>query len=150
MRRFAVAVLAAVSFAMPASAAIAADPYEINVILPLSGNIAFVGATELQALKAVEAYVNRTGGIGGRPLSFVVADDQADPKTALQLAQNLIAKNVPVIIGPSSPQNCAAIAPLIPNGPVMYCLAQAGSAPPGSYEFFANPYDPTLLGIRLW
>jgi branched-chain amino acid transport system substrate-binding protein len=144
VKRLAAGLLAAASLAMLSPAAIAADPYEINVILPLSGNIAFVGATELQSLKALEAYVNRTGGIGGRPLSFVVADDQADPKTSLQLAQNLIAKNVPVIIGPSSPQNCAAIVPLLQNGPVMYCLAQAGTAPAGSYEYFANPYDPTF------
>jgi ABC-type branched-subunit amino acid transport system substrate-binding protein len=85
MKRLAAAVVAAASLALPAPAAFAADPYEINVILPLTGNIAFVGQTELQSLKAVEAYVNRTGGIEGRPLSFVVADDQNDPKTSVQL-----------------------------------------------------------------
>ena len=144
VKRFAAAVLAAASLAMLSPAAIAADPYEINAILPLTGNIAFVGQTELQSLKALEAYVNRTGGINGRPISFVIADDQNDPKTSVLLANALIAKNVPVIIGPSSPQSCAALAPLVQNGPVIYCLAQAGSAPPGSYQFFANPYDPTF------
>ena len=90
MKRFAVAVLAAL-LALTAPAG-AADPYEINVILPLTGNIAFVGQTELQSLKALEAYINRTGGINGRPISFVVADDQNDPKTSVLLTQNLIAK----------------------------------------------------------
>jgi len=42
--------------------------------------ITFVGSTRLQALKALETYVNRTGGIGGRPLSFVVADDSVEPE----------------------------------------------------------------------
>ena len=141
MKFFAAAVLAATVLAASAPA-VAVDPYEINAILPLTGNIAFVGQTQLQALKALEAYINRTGGINGRPISFVVADDQNDPKTSVLLAQNLIAKNVPVILGSSSPQACAAMQPLIRNGPVMYCLSQAGSAPPGSYEFFAHPYDP--------
>ena len=141
MKFFAAAVLAATLLAASAPA-VAVDPYEINAILPLTGNIAFVGQTQLQALKALEAYINRTGGINGRPISFVVADDQNDPKTSVLLAQNLIAKNVPVILGSSSPQACAAMQPLIRNGPVMYCLSQAGSAPPGSYEFFAHPYDP--------
>ncbi len=143
MMRFTAAVLAAAFLALAAPAT-AVDPYEINVILPLTGNIAFVGQTELQALKALEAYVNRTGGIGGRPIAFVVADDQNDPKTSVLLTQNLIAKNVPVILGPSSPQSCAAVQPLIRSGPVMYCFAQAGSPPAGGYQFYTHPYDPTF------
>jgi len=35
------------------------------------------------------------------------------------------------IFGPSSPQSCAAVLPLIKNGPVQYCIAQAGSPPVG-------------------
>jgi branched-chain amino acid transport system substrate-binding protein len=146
--RTAAAVLTATWVAMLAPAARAADPYEINVILPLTGNIAFVGTTQLQALKAIEAYVNRTGGIGGRPLSFVVADDGSDVKTALQLAQGLIAKNVPLIMGSSSPQACAAIAPLVAaNGPLHYCLANAGTTVPGSYEFFTQFTNDAQLAV---
>jgi branched-chain amino acid transport system substrate-binding protein len=145
MKRFAIAVLAATLLAVTAAApAPAADPYEIDGILPLTGNIAFVGQTELQAIKAVEAYVNRTGGINGRPISFNILDDQNDPKTSVLLTQSLIAKNVPVIFGPSSPQSCAAVLPLIKNGPVQYCIAQAGSPPVGSYQFYTHPYDPTF------
>ncbi len=141
--KFVTAAVLATTLLAASAPAVAVDPYEINAILPLTGNIAFVGQTQLQALKALEGYINRTGGISGRPISFVVADDQGDPKTSVLLAQNLIAKNVPVILGSSSPQACAAMQPLIrANGPVMYCLSQAGSAPPGSYEFFAHPYDP--------
>ena len=71
--------VAAILCLLPLSSG-AADPYEINVILPLTGNIAFVGTTQQQSLKALEAYVNRTGGINGRPLSFVISDDQGDRK----------------------------------------------------------------------
>src|ERR1700728_3898338 len=92
MYRAAAAVFAAASLAMVAPAARAADPYDINVILSLTGNLAFVGADQLQALKALEGFVNRSGGIDGRPLAFVVADDQSDVKTSLQLAQSLISK----------------------------------------------------------
>ena len=114
-----------------------------HAILSLTGNLAFVGADQLQALKALEGFVNRNGGIDGRPLSFVVSDDQSDVKTSLQIAQGLIAKNVPIILGPSSPQACAAIAPLLPqnNGPVLYCVANAGKPVVGGYEFL------TLFGF---
>jgi branched-chain amino acid transport system substrate-binding protein len=129
-------ILAAAVLTAPVMAR-AADPYEINAILSLTGNIAFVGSTQQRALKALEAYVNRTGGIGGRPLSFVVADDQSSAQTAVQLAQELIAKNIPVILGSSGPAQCAAMAPLVAqNGPVLYCLANGGTVVPGGYEFF--------------
>lgn len=141
MKRFATAVLAVTLLAMSAPAG-AVDPYEIYGVLPLTGNIAFVGQTELQALRGVEAYVNRTGGINGRPIRFDIADDQNDPKTSVQLVQGLIAKNVPVIFGPSSPQSCAAVAALIKTGPVQYCIAQAGTPAVGSYQFYTHPYDP--------
>jgi len=125
----------------------AAEPYVINAILPLTGRTAFVGTTQLQALKALADYVNKNGGIQGRPLQFVAADDQSDAKNSLQLAQGLIAKKVPIIIGPGAPDACAAIAPLIePNGPLMYCLANAGHPIAGSYEFLTLfPYEPQFV-----
>jgi branched-chain amino acid transport system substrate-binding protein len=124
----------------------AADPYEINTILSLTGNIAFVGATQMKSLKAVEAYVNQNGGINGRPVSFVVADDGSSPQTAVQLAQGMIAKGVPVILGSSSPNACGAIAPLVAQGgPVLYCLANGGLPVEGGYEFLTlMSYDSQL------
>ncbi|MGA2395231.1 MAG: ABC transporter substrate-binding protein [Candidatus Lustribacter sp.] len=143
LKRVAAAALAATVVAIVAPAARAAEPYEINVILPLTGSTAFVGSTQQTAIKAVQDYVNKSGGIDGRPVSFVFADDQSDPKTSLQLAQGLIAKNVPVILGPSSPQDCAAIQPLIEaKGPVFYCLANSGHPTTGGYEFLTLfPYE---------
>jgi branched-chain amino acid transport system substrate-binding protein len=141
-------ILAAASFVMLGAPARSADaPYEINVILPLTGRVAFVGQTDQQALKALEGYVNKTGGIRGRPLSFVFADDQSDPKVSLQIAQGMIAKNVPIILGPSGPDTCAAIAPVVEqNGPLFYCLANAGHPTPGSYQFLTLfPYEPQFV-----
>ncbi|MGH7035624.1 MAG: ABC transporter substrate-binding protein [Stellaceae bacterium] len=143
-RRMILALIAAVLAAAPAARA--AEPYEINTILSLTGYLAFVGSTQLKSLKAVEAHVNQHGGINGRPVSFVVADDGSSPQTAVQLAQGLIAKNVPLILGSSSPNACGAIAPLVAqHGPVLYCLANGGLAPPGGYEFLTlMSYDSQM------
>jgi branched-chain amino acid transport system substrate-binding protein len=120
----------------PAVPGRAAQPYEIDAILSLTGNVAFVGATQQRALRALEQYVNQHGGIEGRALTFVFADDQSNPQTAVLLAQGIIAKGVPVILGPSGPGSCSAIAPLVAqNGPVLYCLTNGGDIPPGGYEF---------------
>lgn len=136
MRGLATLVLMALVLAGTPRAA-AADPFEINVILSLTGSLAAVGTPQQQALKGVESAINKAGGIGGRPLTFVFADDQGDPKVALQIAQALAAKNVAVILGPTSPQACAAIEPIVEQkGPLLYCLANAGRVQSGSYEFF--------------
>ena len=137
-RRRAAVVLAVAILAAAAPAARAADPYEINAILDLTGYASFVGTTQLQALKALEAYVNKNGGIGGRPISFVVADDQSNPQITVQLVQALIAKHVPLILGPSGPDKCAAAMPLVlQDGPLLYCTTPNAAAPPGSFVFLS-------------
>jgi branched-chain amino acid transport system substrate-binding protein len=135
---------------LAAAPARAADPYEINTILSLTGNIAFVGQTQLKSLRAIEKMVNANGGIKGRPVSFVVSDDESSPQTAVQLAHNLIAKDVPIILGSSSPNACGAIAPLLQqNGPLLYCLANGGTAVPGSYEFFTEMSYDDLMAVTV-
>jgi branched-chain amino acid transport system substrate-binding protein len=112
-----------------------AEPYEINAVMPLTGSAAFLGQTLLQGLKLVEKQTNATGGIHGRPLKFVIADDQSSPQIDVQLMGPLIAKHVPVIIDGGPVAMCRASMPLVTNGPVLYCLSPALYPPAGSYAF---------------
>ena len=41
----------------------AAEPYEINAILPLTGAAAFIGSAEAKSLGVIEELTNRLGGI---------------------------------------------------------------------------------------
>lgn len=137
IRRFAatalaIGILAAVA---PQNATAQAEPYEINAIMPLTGTAAFLGQTLLQALKLVEKRTNQTGGIHGRPLKFVIADDQSSPQIDVQLLSPLIAKHVPVVIDGGPVAMCRASMPLATNGPVIYCLSPALYPPTGSYAF---------------
>jgi branched-chain amino acid transport system substrate-binding protein len=134
-RRLAAVVLGAGLLAALSPAARAADPVQINAILSLTGAYAFVGTSEVNALKALEGYANKTGGIGGRPVSFVITDDQSNPQISLQLAQGLIAKRVPVIFGPGNAASCSAVTPLVHDGPVVYCFVNSGDPVPGGYIF---------------
>jgi branched-chain amino acid transport system substrate-binding protein len=138
-RRAAVAIFLTALLTAASPFARAADPVEVYALVGTTGYTAFVGVEQLQALKAVQSYVNATGGIRGRPLSFVVADDQSNPKVSVQLAQGLIAKHVQLILGPSGPDACAAITPLVlQNGPVLYCLSPTAQAQSGSYVFLTQ------------
>lgn len=120
-------------------AAPAADPYEINVILPLTGSVALLGNAVAKSLGLVENNVNKSGGINGRPVKFVIADDQSSPQVSVQLANAIIASKAAVIIGPSLNATCSSVAPLLKDGPVGMCLSPGIHPDPGSYVFSAAP-----------
>jgi len=128
----------------------AADPYEIYAILPLTGQAANIGKVSLEGLEGAERAVNASGGIDGRPVKFIALDDQSNTQTDVQLANTVIAKNVPVILGSAIVAGCKAIVPLVANGPVLYCLSPALRPDPGSYAFSVNvaASDTIAVGIR--
>jgi branched-chain amino acid transport system substrate-binding protein len=114
-----------------------AEPYEIDAILSLTGNLAFVGSAEALSLKTLEPVINAQGGINGRPVHFVVADDQSNAAVAVQLANGILAKHPAVMLGPTYSASCLAIAPLIRanDGPVQYCFAPTVHPAAGGYIF---------------
>jgi branched-chain amino acid transport system substrate-binding protein len=115
----------------------AADPYEINAILPQTGQASFLGTAATATLGVIADLVNKSGGIAGRPIKFAIQDDQSNAQVAVQLVNGLIARNVPVMIGPELTGNCGATIPLLRDGPVMYCLSPGVHPPAGSYAFSA-------------
>jgi branched-chain amino acid transport system substrate-binding protein len=116
----------------------AAEPYDIHVILPLTGNGAFLGKGHRDSLDTLAEIVNKSGGIAGRPLQFVYHDDQSSPQVAVQLANDVLAEKPAVILGSSLVAMCAAIAPLMQNGPVDYCLSPAYHPPARSFVFSSS------------
>jgi branched-chain amino acid transport system substrate-binding protein len=130
-----VLAFACASFAVSSSAR-AAEPYTIYAILSLTGPIALIGNDQKASLDAIESIVNKGGGINGTPIHFIVQDDQSQPAVAVQLANAIIAKNPPVLLGPTYVASCLAVAPLVrANGPLSYCFAPAIHPVPGSYVF---------------
>lgn len=113
----------------------AAEPLEINAIIAQTGGGAFLAAAQLTVLKAIERNVNKAGGIGGRPIEFVVHDDASNPQIAVQLLSTLIAQKVPVVLGSSLTASCEAMVPLVKNGPVLFCFSPGIYPAPGSYAF---------------
>lgn len=116
----------------------AAEDYEINVVLPLSGGASFLGKAEQQSLLLVEKSTNDTGGIQGRPLKFVFHDDQSSPQTAVQLASQVVAAKPAVMLGSSIVAMCNAQAPLMTAGPVQYCFSPGIHPAAGSYTFTSS------------
>jgi branched-chain amino acid transport system substrate-binding protein len=142
----------ALCVAVPGAVVLAApngQPIEIPAILSLTGPAAFLGKNELSALQLVEDQVNTQGGIAGRPLHFAVQDDQTNAQTAVQLANGLIAKGTPVMIGPTLTASCGAIAPLLKNGPVDYCLSPGMHPDKDSWIYSWGPITTDLLALNI-
>jgi branched-chain amino acid transport system substrate-binding protein len=142
--------IALLGIGLGATATQAADPYDINVIVPLTGGGSFAGKGQQVNLDALAAVVNKDGGIDGRPVHFVYSDDQTSPQIAVQLANQVLANHPPVILGSSLVAMCNAIAPLTAAGPVMYCLSPGIHPPAGSYDYSVadNSYDLVATVLR--
>ncbi len=118
--------------------AIAAQTLDINVILPLTGGASFLGKAEQQALELLQKSVNNSGGIHGKTLRFAFYDDQSSPQAAVQLANQVLASQPAVVLGSSIVAMCKAMAPLMQNGPVMYCFSPGIHPEKGSYVFTSS------------
>jgi branched-chain amino acid transport system substrate-binding protein len=137
MRHLILAIALCLSLAGPATAS-APAPYPIDVILPITGPGAFVGTTQQKSLIALEALVNKDGGIRGRPVSFVFHDDGTSPQLALQLSTQLIANKSIVVLGSSLGPMCKAIQPAFSSGTVNYCLSPVITPEPTGFVFSAS------------
>ena len=116
-----------------------AEPYTINAILSLTGSGAFLGQDQAAGYTLVEQVVNSSGGINGTPIHFSITDDQSSPQVAAQLASQLIAQHVQVILGSTLVAPCRVIAALVEdNGPFNYCLSNGFQPKTGSYVFSIN------------
>ena len=140
---------AVLGFALLASPALAAEPYDINVVLPLTGGGAFLGTTEQHALQKAEPVLSADGGIGGRPVRFVFHDDQSSPQVAVQLLGQIKANNPAVILGSALVGSCNAMAPLARRGPVMYCFSPGIYPTSGSFAFSSSNSTHDLAATLL-
>lgn len=113
-----------------------APPVEIEAMLSMTGPGAFFGNSAAKTLQIIQNLVNAEGGINGRPLKFAIEDDGSNPQQALQLVQQLVARNVPALLGPSLTVTCQAIYPIVADkGPVSYCISPSVVTAPGSFMF---------------
>lgn len=66
------------------------EPIKIGVILSLTGAAAGIGIPERDGVMLAEKVINAKGGVGGRPLKFIIEDDASNPDTGLIKANDLV------------------------------------------------------------
>jgi branched-chain amino acid transport system substrate-binding protein len=128
----------------------AADPFEIYVSLPITGQGGFLGSETAKGFSALEGYVNKTGGIRGRPVKFVISDDQSNPQIEVQVVSQLMTKKPAVIIGGELAAMCNAATGLIKeDGPVYYCFSSGVHPPPGSWVYSSSFSTVDMLAVSV-
>ncbi len=97
------------------------EPIRIGAVLGISGRFAFVGGPQQNALLMAQDEINAAGGIAGRPVEFVIYDDEVDETKTVPLVNRLIGEDeVVAVIGPSITIPALAVGPIfereqIPN-----------------------------------
>lgn len=147
--------------AVPALAALtgctanaAADdvPYRIGLISSQTGPGSQLGVGELQAAKLAVKQINADGGVDGKKLELITADDQSNPSQAVLQARKMLGR-VDAFVGPSTSGPCKAIGPLAESAEVVdYCLSPGLKPEPGGWQWSASvsTHDLTSRLIDYW
>jgi len=91
------AILAA---ALAAAAGLAnAQDIKIAVVGPITGSNAALGEQMTRGAKMAVADINAKGGVLGKKLDLILADDACDPKQAVAAANDVVGKKVVFVAG---------------------------------------------------
>ena len=120
------------------------EPIKIGAIFSTTGNFAGLGSEALAGAQILVEEINAAGGINGRPLQLIHADDESRPEQAVsQLKRLLQRERVVAIAGPASTGVSATLSPILNESKVaaVGCICFMG--PITRYEFSSFP----LYGI---
>jgi urea transport system substrate-binding protein len=123
---FALAFCAAFS---PSTGADAAEPIRVGAVLPFSGGVELYGQQARLGLDLAVKDINAAGGILGRPVKVIYADDKTRPEAAITAMHALIENDgVVAVVGPITSRNLNAIVPVAENlrTPLLYATNYEG------------------------
>jgi branched-chain amino acid transport system substrate-binding protein len=98
MKRSALRIILAMVLAFGAGAAKAQD-ISIAVVGPITGSNAALGEQMTRGAKMAVADINAKGGVLGKKLNLILADDACDPKQAVAAANDVVGKKVVFVAG---------------------------------------------------
>jgi len=123
----------------------ASGPIKIGGIFSVTGPASFLGEPKRNTVKMLEAEINKSGGVLGRPVEFIVYDDESDVTKTITALDRLIKRDrVVAIIGPSISGNTLAIIPKIGEAKIPLISCAAGrkiTSPVQPYVFKVAPSD---------
>ena len=101
-----------------------AKPYKIGTLQPLSGAGAAGGKTALVGLQMAVDRINKSGGINGRPVEIVVADDESKPDVGRRKTEKLLVEDkVDAHVGGFLSNICLACMPVFEENKVVNMIS---------------------------
>jgi branched-chain amino acid transport system substrate-binding protein len=119
---------AAVAMALPPSVGLtSAESVTIGIPLPLSGNLKAFGTMMKNSFEMAQASINEAGGINGKSLEIVFADDQGSVAAANTAFDQLVAAKPVMLVGGYASDPTYQMAKLAENKalPFLICTASA-------------------------
>jgi branched-chain amino acid transport system substrate-binding protein len=105
--------LALLATVLSAPSVAKAGDYTIGVIVPLSGQVAFIGEAAVKAMTLKVEQINAAGGINGHKLKLEAQDDKCDPTAAVNIAQRFVnSSDVVGVLGPFCSAASIAVKPV--------------------------------------
>jgi branched-chain amino acid transport system substrate-binding protein len=106
-----------------------AEPIKLGAFFDLTGVSSAIGTPTKLVAEMVTKKINDEGGISGRPLQLVIADDEADPTKAAIIAKKFIESDkVSAIIGPTRTDTGMAAKPIIEQMKIPTVMTVGGDA----------------------
>ncbi len=93
----------------PSGEAAGGDTIKIGLIGPVTGNNASFGNAMVEGARMTVAEINAAGGILGRQIELLEADDRGDATECMNAFNNMVAEGVQYIIGSATSGATAAI-----------------------------------------
>jgi branched-chain amino acid transport system substrate-binding protein len=122
-----------------------ADTFKVAGILPLTGNLAFLGPPEISGVGLAVSDLNKAGGVGGKQACHNTLDsgDATDTSVATNAAQTAISGKASVVVGAASSSVTQNIVDAITDAKIMQISpANTAVALSGYDPFYARTAPP--------
>jgi branched-chain amino acid transport system substrate-binding protein len=91
----------------------AAEPIKIGFVASITGGASFLGEPEKNTAIMIQDWVNKEGGIKGRPLEIIIEDSKSEESQAVLAVKKLIEQQkVVAIVGSSTTGESLAMVPI--------------------------------------
>ncbi len=105
----------------PVTGAPSGEPIKVGVVMSMTGVMAGGGVYAMNALNMRRDEINAAGGVLGRPLSFVLVDDQSDQTAAINAMNKVVSdKDIVAVIGPHTSTNATAVSNTVKKAGIPY------------------------------
>ncbi|MBM6594422.1 ABC transporter substrate-binding protein [Microvirga pudoricolor] len=127
MRALRFLAVAAIGILAATNASAQQNAIKVGVILPLSGGAGPQGQHVTQAIQAMAAIINESGGVMGRPIEILSRDDESTPAVGVSRANDLISSGASVIIEGWNSPVALAMQPVINRAGILDITAFASA-----------------------